>query len=197
MDALAALAASGPHPDHAEELMTFGRFVGDWDVEGTLIAPDGSRSEHRGEWLFGWVLEGRAVQDVLISPPRAGRPAGTASAEYGSSLRFYDAAEERWEVTWMTPVDGRVERLRGGRAGDDIVLEGTSSNGRDLLRWSFEEVAEDAFVWRGRRSIDRGATWRLEEEMRLRRRDGRRSPASAGAPANVNCGIEEDGPFVC
>jgi len=63
----------------------------------------------------------------------------------------------------------RVERLTGGPVGDDIVLEGHSSNGRDLLRWSFEEIRPDAFTWRGRRSADHGASWRLEEEMRLSR----------------------------
>jgi hypothetical protein len=160
MDALAALAADGPHPDHAEELMTFGRFVGAWDLEGVNMAPDGSRGEHRGEWLFAWVLDGRAVQDVLIVP----------SVEYGSTVRFLDAASGRWSITWITPVGGRVERLTGGRAGDEIVLEGRSSNGRDLLRWSFEEIEADAFVWRGRRSGDEGTSWRLEEEMRLHRR---------------------------
>src|SRR5919206_207697 len=133
MEALAALAAAGPHPDRADELMTFGRFVGDWDMEGVLIDADGSHSEHRGEWLFAWVLEGRAVQDVLISPPRDGDRSRRDSFEYGSTLRFYDAASGHWEITWVTPVGGRVERLRGGRAGDDIVLEGRSSNGHDLL----------------------------------------------------------------
>ena len=165
-----ALTASGPHPDHASDLMLFGRFVGAWDVEGVLIDREGRRSEHRGEWLFGWVLDGRAIQDVLISPPRDARPPVAAPLEYGSTLRMYDPASGRWSITWITPVYGRVERLTGGAAGDDIVLEGRSADGRGLLRWSFEEIGRDAFTWRGRRSTDGGASWRLEEEMRLWRR---------------------------
>jgi len=29
--------------------------------------------EQRGEWHFGWVLEGRAIQDVILAPPREER----------------------------------------------------------------------------------------------------------------------------
>lgn len=47
-----ALGASGPHPDHAGELMLFGQFVGYWDLDVTLIRPDGSCEEHRAEWHF-------------------------------------------------------------------------------------------------------------------------------------------------
>lgn len=38
--------------------------VFDYDV-------DGSVRTGTGEWSFSWVLEGRAVQDVWISPQRA------------------------------------------------------------------------------------------------------------------------------
>ena len=59
-----ALQASGPHPDHASDLILFGQFVGAWDVDVTNIEPDGTKKELKGEWHFGWVLEGRAIMDV-------------------------------------------------------------------------------------------------------------------------------------
>jgi hypothetical protein len=163
---LEALAATAAHPDQAAALGLFGRFVGSWDVEGTLIAPDGARSAHRGEWHFGWVLEGRAIQDVLISPPRS---EGGPAFEYGTTLRFYDAARGAWRVTWCSPVTGAVVTLLARASGEDIVLDGRLGDGR-LVRWSFSEITRDAFLWQGRVSGDEGATWRLEEEMRVRRR---------------------------
>jgi hypothetical protein len=156
---LDALAATGPHPDHADKLMLFGQFVGAWDFEGFYTA-NGSRHDATGEWHFGWVLDGRAIQDVLICPP----------VEYGSTLRFYDPAEDAWQITWITPRNHAVARLVGRSVGDEIVLEGDGTSGR--LRWTFTDIAPDSFVWRGYVSTDDGASYEHREEMRLRRRGG-------------------------
>src|SRR6266849_4177940 len=84
-----ALCANGPHPDQAKDLLLFGQFVGAWDVDVTNIAPDGTRTDLKGEWHFGWVLEGRAVMDVWITPRRS--PLGQMEPyEYGATLRFFD-----------------------------------------------------------------------------------------------------------
>jgi hypothetical protein len=61
---LLALKASGPDPRLEKELMLFGQFVGSWDVDVTNIEPDGSQLELKGEWHFGWVLQGKAIMDV-------------------------------------------------------------------------------------------------------------------------------------
>ena len=168
-EAVEALAATGPHPDHAGKLMLFGQFVGSWDVEATLILPDGARRELRGEWHFGWILEGRAIQDVLISPPRAQRSAGEASVECGTTVRFYDPRTDRWHVTYITPVAAEVHHLSGGQTHDGIVLEGVTPDGR-RERWSFLEITKRAFRWRGQVSRDDGQTWFATEEMRVCRR---------------------------
>jgi hypothetical protein len=56
-----------------------------------------------------------------------------------------------------------------GRArGPDIVQEGRADTGA-AIRWSFTEIAPDAFRWLGERSLDEGATWRLEADFRARR----------------------------
>lgn len=167
--AFAALAASGPHPDHVNELMLFGQFVGDWDVEATLIDRDGTAQHHRGEWLFAWALEGRAIQDVLISPPRAVRAGDTSRFEYGTTIRFYDASTGLWQIVYISPVARQVHTLVGGRVGDTISLDGPRPDGA-LQRWSFSDITADAFRWQGRISRDGGETWLLNEEMRVRRR---------------------------
>ena len=155
---LELLAADGPHPDHADALMLFGRFVGAWEMEGWQRAPDGSRTPQQGEWGFGWVLGGRAIQDVLVVP-------GT---EHGTTIRFYDSVTDRWEITWITPPGRAVRRLQAREDGSGIVLEGTDPAGH-LLRWTFTDIAPDRFTWSGYASYDEGASWLLEEEMRLRR----------------------------
>jgi hypothetical protein len=55
---------------------------------------------------------------------------------------------------------------------DDFKLRQTKLDrlsGDKHLRWSFNDITPDAFVWRGEHSTDGGASFRLVEEMRLRR----------------------------
>jgi hypothetical protein len=167
-----ALGARGPWPEQADEMMLFGQFVGAWDLEITLYDLDGSvRADGPGEWLFGWVLEGRAIQDVLIRPPRALRTeaTGTEFWEYGTTLRIYDASSDTWRITWFAPMHGGELSLVARADGDEIVLDSVE---REPLafRWVFSEIAPEAFVWRGSGSDDNGATWLLLQEMQARRR---------------------------
>jgi hypothetical protein len=166
-----ALAADGPLPGRAGKLSLFGQFVGTWDAEISFFGLDGKAPEqrHAGEWRFGWVLEGRAIQDVLTSPLPEERANGAETVEYGTTLRFYDARIDAWRVTWIAPPFGRVVNLIGRPDGDDILLEGRAPNG-ELVRWSFSEITSESFRWQGRVSTDEGRTWALAEEMRLRRR---------------------------
>ena len=169
--AIEALAAEGPYPEHAEKLMLFGQFVGSWDVDATYFDRDGTlTAERRGEWHFGWVLEGRAIQDVLTTPPREERRrTGAPAKEYGTTVRFYDPRIDAWRVTWMAPVFGGVTNLIARQVGNDIVLEGRGPD-ESLERWTFSEITPDAFRWRGEVSSDEGRTWFTNEEMRVRRR---------------------------
>lgn len=149
------------------ELMLFGQFVGAWALDGWTETAEGERREFSGEWRFEWALDGMAIQDVLVCPPPAEHVDGEPWLEHGTTIRFYDPEAERWEITWITPVQRAVRRLSGGREGDRIVLLGADGDRRH--RWTFNDISESSFVWRGEISTDAGATWRMAEEMRLRR----------------------------
>ena len=60
------LQSNAPVYEMAEKLQLFGQFVGSWDARVINYKPDGSSQTVEAEWHFGWVLEGRAIQDVLI-----------------------------------------------------------------------------------------------------------------------------------
>jgi hypothetical protein len=163
-----ALHVDGPAGEHAEELMLFGRFVGSWRLEWRGANPDGSPATMNGELHFGWVLGGRAVQDIWIVPgrgqPGEGRP---PLAFHGSTIRFYDPSIDAWRSTWIEPVNGRVRRFIGRPVEGEIVL--LSDEDDPQLRWRFTDIAPDSFVWRAEISDDGGATWEFDEEMRATR----------------------------
>jgi hypothetical protein len=66
------------------------------------------------------------------------------------------------------PEAGIIKSLAGGEVGDRIVLEGTADDG-SALRWSFNEIRQASFVWRGEKSTD-SKSWRLTGDYHLRRR---------------------------
>lgn len=65
-----ALTSQGKHPSIPEEDNWFGPLVGTWDME--WIDGHGTEQERHvpGEWIFSWVLEGTAIQDIFICPSR-------------------------------------------------------------------------------------------------------------------------------
>jgi hypothetical protein len=157
---LDALRAEHPDASLAAKLNLFGQFVGSWALEVTNYFPDGSSETVPGEWRFGWVLQGRAVQDVYIA--RSGR-----HPEYGTAVRIYDPALDAWRIAWSGPVRGRQILLTGRPRGQEIVLEGTENAAR--LQWIFSHLRGTTFRWRATESQDDGATWKTVQEFRAQR----------------------------
>ena len=165
-----ALCAQAPADDRAGRMELYGWLVGSWDLDVTRFQADGAVIRRKGEWHFSWVLEGRAIQDVWIVPPRGAR-AGDAAANrnsYGSTLRVYDPQIDAWRIQWTDPVTLNFLTMIGRRHGDDIVQIGTGPDGVHH-RWSFRDIAHERFHWRGEVSGDDGATWRTEVAFDCRR----------------------------
>jgi hypothetical protein len=172
-DLIEVLHADGPAADRAERLALYGQFVGDWDTDIVTHAPDGTRHQGQGEIHFGWILEGRAIQDVWMIPRRADRRADApampvAGNWYGTTIRVYDPDLDAWRITWIDPATNKYYQQIGRKLGADIVQEGTTEAGL-RSRWSFTEIAPRSFHWKGEASSDNGATWRLLVEVFARR----------------------------
>lgn len=167
---ITALHVAGPAARDAGRLMLFGRFVGSWHLEWSGTGADGQPATMTGELHFGWVLGGRAVQDVWIVPGRGQPGEGQPPlAFHGSTIRFYDPAIDAWRSTWIEPVNGRVRRFIGRPSDGDIVL--VSDEDDPQLRWRFTDITADSFTWRAETSRDAGATWHFDEQMLATRQD--------------------------
>src|SRR5262245_3261637 len=162
---IAALSATGPHPSLGDEARVFDRLVGTWDCDYGFYAADGSISHVAGELRFGWIIDGRAIQDIWISYPAK----GSKERGIGTSIRFFDAKTKMWRVVFVSPAYSALITVQGGVEGNRIVLRGMDDEGSSL-RWSFNDIRLDSFIWRGEKSRDGGKTWRLEEEHHMKRR---------------------------
>src|SRR5262249_47012826 len=142
----------------------FGQFIGSWALAWTGSDDDGTLVERRGELHFGWVLGGRAVQDIWGVPGR-GQPGegGPPLAFHGTTIRFYDPAIQAWRSTWVEPVNGLVRRFIGRRDAEGLVL--LSDDESPHLRWHFADIEPDSFRWYAELSNDEGRTWDVVEQM--------------------------------
>lgn len=168
---LDALRAGGPSADRGDAMDLYGWLIGSWALEVSEFLEDGTVKQRPGEWHFGWVLEGRAIQDVWIVPPRGARrpeAAIEASERYGTTLRVYDPGIDAWHIMWTEPVTQLYLQQVGRRQGSDIVQDGQLPDGR-LMRWSFSDITTNSFCWRSHVSADAGATWRTNVEFLAQR----------------------------
>lgn len=156
---LDALFSDGPAPDRAGKMNLYAQFIGRWDMDAVMHADDGSSQAGRGEIHFlGFVLEGRAIQDVWILP----------GVFYGTTLRIYDPGLDAWHILWSDPLRQFYARQIGRPRGNDIVQVGKDDTGAPR-RWSFTEITRDSFHWIGELSADGGTNWRMQVECFARR----------------------------
>lgn len=160
------LHSAGPRPELAADLDLFGRFVGAWRLECTFHIPAG-HPPMSGVLRFGWVLGGRAVQDVWAVPGPDDPAEGVAPGFHGTTVRFYDASLGAWRSTWIDPPNNRVRRFIGRPVGPDIEL--VSDEQQPALRWRFTDISPDSFTWTGERSNDASTSWTRQLRMRATR----------------------------
>ena len=96
----AGLAAPGRSAEIPESADAYGWLVGSWDLDVRNYWGDVSGLGLTGEAHFGWVLEGRAIQDVWIMPRREERsgPIEKTRNMYGTTLRVWDPAIQGWRI---------------------------------------------------------------------------------------------------
>jgi hypothetical protein len=163
------LAAARPHPSLGAHASTYAPIIGSWSGQLSRCQAGKIVASASVEAHFAWALEGRAVQDVWITPARADRTSsGNAGFNwYGSTLRVFDPSTSAWNTTWVDPVSQLRIELVGRQQGDEIVQIGT--RGGRPIRWTFCEIEADSFSWRGHILNFDGVSWTLEVEMKFRR----------------------------
>ena len=185
-----ALFADGPDAKLAGALALFGQFVGNWDVDVLNHLPDGTTQTIKGEWHFGWILDGRAIQDVWMVPTRAARDEGAPLAGYGTTLRFYDPKLGAWRVIWASVSYRNFIAFTARPVGDEIVME--ADNARRPLRWIFSNVTPRSFRWRAVESSDGWKTEAVQQEMTARRADARNSLSESLLAPGPASGFEDE-----
>jgi hypothetical protein len=167
---LEALQADGPAADHADRMGLYAFLIGRWTYDATYHPPGAAIRTTRGEIHAGWVLQGRAIQDVWSVPARdLPRPAPPEFGDYyGTTLRVYDPGLDAWHILWSDPLTQTYRRQLARARGRDIVQEGRDEATGAHVRWSFTEITPNSFRWLGEASPD-GMAWTLLADFRAKR----------------------------
>ena len=129
-----------------EECNYFGKLIGSWKIE--YIDNSNSRSI-KGEWHFSWIMEGMAVQDVIILP----------DFEYGTTLRVYHPGTSAWDVAYC--FTGKIIRLEARKQGDQIVLTNVEDHRK---KWVFVNIEDNRFHWQDVTVKDDGQ-WQINFDL--------------------------------
>ena len=165
------LHASGPDPSRATALELYAFLVGQWELDVTTTPEDGTTHRGSGEIHAGWVLQGRAIQDVWMIPRLRDRTPGIEQLQgagnwYGTTLRIYDPQLDAWRILWNDPATNFFSQQIARPEGRDIVQIGPDPRGGSM-RWVFSEITPNAFHWYAERSLD-DRSWRREVDIRAR-----------------------------
>lgn len=133
-----------------DEFNYFGKLIGSWQIN--YVERNNSRSI-KGEWHFSWVLEGMAIQDVIILP----------DYEYGTSLRIFNPDTHAWDVAYGYM--GKIIRLEARKQGEMIVLTYTNDENR---KWVFIKIDDNEFYWQNITVKDNGE-WYINAEIYAKR----------------------------
>lgn len=180
LDMVTALEAPGPHPSLGDQATVFDRLVGTWDVDYTDFSKDGKTTHRAGEFIVGWVMDGRVIQEFWIVYPSGSRK----DREVYTHLRYYNPKTRTWSSTFIDPEHVSIARFSGGTVSDDRTALTTQDFDGTDTRWSINDLRTDSFVWREEESRDGGKTWRLLAEHHMKRRGpaASRSPGAAVYP---------------
>jgi len=161
------LAAVGPHPSIADHARVVSRLVGAWDVEYTDFKKDGRVTQRSGQLIFGWVLDGRAIQDLWVVFPSEAQE----EREVYTDLFYLDAKSGAWRTVFVDPQEASVATFIEAAAGDGrLVLESRDLVPKQVRRWSYSDFRPGSFVYRDEASTDGGKTWKLRSEYHMTRR---------------------------
>lgn len=129
-----------------EECNFFKDLIGSWKID---YIDYNDACKIKGEWHFAWILEGMAIQDVIILP----------DYEYGTSLRMYNPHTHAWDVAYG--FTGNIIRLEARKQEDMIVLTFINDERR---KWMFTKIEEDNFHWQNV-TVQENGEWYIQAEI--------------------------------
>ena len=133
-----------------EEFNYFGKLISSWEIDYI----DNSTSRViKGEWYLSWVLEGMAIQNVIVLP----------GFEYGTTLRVYNPDTHAWDVAYC--YTGKIMRFEARKQEGKIVLTNIEDERR---KWVFNKIEDNYFHWQDI-TVTEDGEWHVKFDLYAKR----------------------------
>ena len=139
-----ALRSEAAASDAPAGLNQFGRLAGTWACTTEQRQPDGTWKAGPGTatWTWFYTLGGLAVQDIWEP----------VTGAVGTNLRVYDAAEDAWQIQWVTGALTKFQHITAKADGENIVMHSDAPAAGPIpahaSRTTFFDIAADKFEWK-------------------------------------------------
>ncbi|MDR0354224.1 MAG: hypothetical protein LBJ64_00570 [Deltaproteobacteria bacterium] len=142
---------------------------GEWDV--AYISAPGTAEEQiiAGEWIFSWVNDGQALQDVLSVPYRWQKPPFGFRAIQSTGIRTFNAKHGFWEGFKI--LEGRLAYFRNIRTSTGQIMEQHKIDGGPLTVAVFGDFQVMSFQLTISESFDNGASYKVLAELWAKKRE--------------------------
>nr|WP_122011802.1 hypothetical protein [Maliibacterium massiliense] len=145
-----ALSSERKHKALPEAFDYFGKLIGSWSID---YVDNRDSRVRKGEWHFSRILEGMAVQDVIVLP----------GFEYGTTLRIYNPGTNTWDIAYC--YTGKIMRFEARKQDDIIVLTNVDDERR---KWVFAKIEDDHFHWQDI-TVTEDGDWQVKFDLYAQR----------------------------
>ena len=141
------LQASAKNDNAPKAIEDWGQLVGNWNIVFESVDQSGNvQQSFEGEWNWFYILNGYAIQDVFILPPRS-KATNPDTLFYGVGIRIYDETLNKWESVWVDTSNKKLEFREASSKDGEIVLFQTNAKG-EKLKITYFEITEQSFEWK-------------------------------------------------
>ncbi len=163
------LITTTKNPNAPEATEHWGKLVGNWDIIFESVDASGTvQQEFEGEWNWFYMLNGHAIQDVFILPPR-NQASDPNSIFYGVGIRIFDEDSGKWQSVWVDTSNKILELREASSTDEKIILHQTNAKG-EKLRISYFDIAKNSFEWKQEVFDEKTETWILTQLIHAKRR---------------------------
>ena len=130
------------------------------EAGNSIIPTETYHAQLKENGIFHGVLEGMAIQDVIVLPSRDTKTEiPHPLTEYGTTLRVYNPNTHAWDIAYC--YTGEIIRLEARKQDDMIVLTNIDDNKK---KWVFVKIEENTFHWQNI-TIKEDGEWHINADI--------------------------------
>jgi hypothetical protein len=164
-----SLVSSGPNKAIKPQDNWYSLMTGEWDVAYIINSGTPDETLIAGEWLFTWINNGQAIQDVLSVPYQWQKSPANFTPLQVTTTRMLNAKRSTWEGFHI--MNSSLVYFGVTKTPQNQIMEHYQTEDGQLIVWLYSDLSSTSFKVTISQSADKGATYTKVGEMWTKRRE--------------------------